>query len=85
MTIPFYEALQDAIERADYHIMPDGRTTVCLLTLDNGVTVSGVSVCEDIARFDRAIGEQFAREDAERHVAPLIAFRRADARMRGEA
>ena len=37
------EALLAKIAAADYVVMPDGRTTVCQLTMQNGFTVRGVS------------------------------------------
>jgi hypothetical protein len=55
----------------------DERSTICLLTFDNGFTVRGESSCVSAANFDRA-GERLAYEDARRKVWPFLAFRLAD-------
>jgi len=70
--------LTAAIVGVDYQVLKDGRTTICLLTLDNGYTVRGESSCVCPENFDAALGEQYAREDAERKVWPLLGFRLAD-------
>ncbi len=58
------ESIQRKIIGATYTVLPDGRTTVCQLTLENGFTVNGVSACVDRANFDKAKGEHHAHEDA---------------------
>lgn len=68
----------DAIVKDEYVVLPDGRTTICLLYLDNGYTVRGEASCVDAANFNSEIGKKFAREDAERKVWPLLGFRLAD-------
>lgn len=52
------------VVRTDYVIMPDGRTTICQITLKNGFTVRGESSCVDISNFNKAIGEKIAWENA---------------------
>lgn len=39
------EALLAKIAVVDYVVMPDGRTTICQLTMQNGFTVRGESSC----------------------------------------
>lgn len=41
-----------------------GRLTFCLLTLQNGFTVTGESACADSANFDPELGKSLARENA---------------------
>lgn len=48
--------------------------TIALLTLENGYTVRGESACVDPANYNRAKGEQYAVEDAERKVWPLEGY-----------
>lgn len=60
-------ALQDILDKikgATYTLLPNGRTTVCQLTLANGFTVEGQSSCVDIASFNQVKGENYAYEDA---------------------
>lgn len=72
------EEVDAAIRSAQYVVLPDGRTTVCLLTLDNGFTVRGESSCVDIANFNAEKGQTYSRADARRKVWPLLGFRLAD-------
>lgn len=47
-----------------YVRMPDGRTTICELTLLNGFTVRGESSCVFVENFDEDIGRSIAKEAA---------------------
>lgn len=76
--------VDSAIRKEDYTVLQDGRTTVCLLTLDNNYTVRGESSCVSLANFDAEKGRTYARKDAVRKVWPLLAFRLAD-RLAAEA
>lgn len=67
-----------AITKAEYTVLQDGRSTVCLLTLDNGFTVRGESSCVSAENFDAAFGRNAAYEDARRRVWGFLAFRLAD-------
>lgn len=49
-------------------------TTLCVLTLRNGFTVSGQSACASPERYDEAIGNEFARREAVRNVWPLMGY-----------
>lgn len=72
------EEVQAAIREIDYVVLPDGRTTVCMLTLDNGFTVRGESSCVCIENFDAEIGKNIAYKDAQDKLWPLLGFRLAD-------
>lgn len=52
------------IKRSDYIVMPDSTTTVCQLRLENGYTVIGQSACVDPRKFNKAMGEQYAYNQA---------------------
>ena len=56
--------LMDKIKKAEYVLMPDGRTTICQLTLENGFTVRGESACVSVDNYNKALGEKYAFEDA---------------------
>lgn len=67
-------AIQDKVRKTEYVLLPDGRTTICMLTLQNGFTVRGESSCVDIARYNRALGEKYAYEDAINKIWPLEGY-----------
>lgn len=58
------EHLGMRIAAADYVVMPDGRTTVCQLTMQNGFTVRGESSCVSAENFNKELGEKYAYEKA---------------------
>ena len=58
------EHLSTRIAAADYVVMPDGRTTVCQLTMQNGFTVRGESSCVSVENFNKELGEKYAYEKA---------------------
>lgn len=72
------EDVAAAIKSESYVVLPNGRTTVCQLTLDNGFTVEGLSACVEQANFDLILGRQIARANAVDQVWPLLGFRLAD-------
>ena len=72
------EDITRAIVKTDYVTLPDGRTTICMLTLDNEFTVRGESSCVCAENFNAALGRDIALEDARRKVWPLLGFRLAD-------
>jgi len=67
-----------AIVGETYTVLPNGRTTVCQLTLANGFTVEGLSAAVSLANFDAEIGQKIARQNAVNQVWPLLGFRLAD-------
>ena len=72
------EQVNAAIVGETYTVLPDGRTTVCQLTLYNGFTVEGTSACVCKENFDQEIGNPIARKNAVEKVWPLLGFRLAD-------
>lgn len=56
--------IMSKIKGVTYTLLPNGRTTVCQLTLENSYTVEGQSACVDIANYNQALGEKYAYEDA---------------------
>lgn len=55
--------LNDLIKDAKYMKIGQ-KTTICLITLDNGYEVVGSSACLDLSSYNFEIGKEFAREDA---------------------
>jgi hypothetical protein len=56
--------LNAKVSHATYDLMPDGRTTVCQITLQNGYTVLGTSACVARSEYNQALGEKYAYEKA---------------------
>ncbi len=60
----FLSALEGRIVNKAFEIRPDGRTTMCELTMENGTTVQGFSVCACIEEFIQVFGENASYTDA---------------------
>lgn len=56
--------IESKIVKTHFHIVPETTTTICTLVLANGFTVVGKSACVSPENFDKAIGEDIARNDA---------------------
>lgn len=72
------DEVQAAIAATDFTVLPDGRTTICTLTLDNGFTVRGESSVVCAENFDAGIGQAVARENAIGQVWKFLGFRLAE-------
>lgn len=70
--------IDNAVKSEQFHVFPDTCLTVCVLTLDNGFTVTGESACASPANFNKDIGERVARENAKQKIWPLLGFRLKD-------
>jgi hypothetical protein len=68
------EHIHSKIKNEVYLVLPDGRTTVCQLTLENGYSINGVSACVDANEFNLNIGRKIAFEDAVRQIWPLEGY-----------
>lgn len=68
------EGIQAKIKGETYLVLPDGRTTLCVLTLENGYTIKGLSACVDAAEFNLDLGRKYAFEDALRQIWPLEGY-----------
>lgn len=62
------EDVEKAIIAETYTLLPNGRTTVCQLTLfdngDTGFTVEGQSACVSKANYNEELGNKYARQRA---------------------
>ena len=72
------EQVEAAIVEETYTILPDGRTTICQLTLDNGFTVEGSSACVSKENYNVELGNKYSRERAVNEVWKMLGFRLAD-------
>lgn len=60
---------------AEQYEFPVGTTlTICVLTLQNGYTVTGEAACVDPLMFDEEIGKKVARAKAVEKIWSLLAF-----------
>ncbi len=57
------EVLLARIASTTYEVRPDGRTTVCEITMVNGFTEQGKSSCVSVDEFKKDLGEKYAFED----------------------
>lgn len=56
--------IEARVKDVGYLTMPDGRTTICTITMVNNFTVNGFSACVNPKNFDPAIGRKYAYENA---------------------
>jgi hypothetical protein len=68
------DGIKAKIKGETYLVLPDGRTTICQLTMENGYTINGYSACVDPAEFSRDLGRQYAFQDAVRQIWPLEGY-----------
>jgi len=68
------EGIKAKIKGETYLVLPDGRTTVCQLTMENGYTVNGHSACVDASEFNRDLGRKYAFESAVSMIWPLEGY-----------
>lgn len=57
------ELIDSAIAKTQFHVFEGSCLTVCCMTLKNGFTVAGESVCASPANFDAEIGQKIARDN----------------------
>ena len=79
------EQIEAKIKDESYLVLPDGRSTLCILTMENGFTVKGLSACVDRANFDINAGRKVAREDAVRQIWMLEGYLLTEQIYRGHA
>ena len=72
------EEVNACIKKVEYVLLPDGRTTIALLTLDNDFTIRGESSCVDVKNYNKELGEKIALENATSKVWAFLGFRLAD-------
>ncbi len=68
------EALENNIKDTEYFVHKDTCLTICILTLNNGFTVTGESACADPTMFNKEIGERIARGKAAEKIWPLMGY-----------
>lgn len=59
--------IESKIVKEEYHLLTDV-LTVCVLTLENGFTVTGESACASPANYNKDIGDRIARDNAKEKI-----------------
>lgn len=79
------ESLEDLIAKSEVvYTNPVGTLTHCVITLPCGYGVTGESACVDPTKYDKAIGEKYALEQAVDKLWPLEGYLLANDRYRAE-
>ena len=68
------ESIKAKLKGETYLVLPDGRTTLCVLTMENGFTITGTSACVDPTEFNLSLGRKYAFEEALRQVFTVEAY-----------
>lgn len=68
------EQIESKIKGEIYLVLPDGKSTLCILDLENGYTIKGLSACVDPQEFSLELGRKYAREEAVRQIWPLEGY-----------
>lgn len=68
------DGIKAKIKGETYTVLPDKKTTVCQLIMENGFTINGQSACVDIANFNVDLGRKYAFEDALRNTWQLEGY-----------
>jgi len=68
------DGIKAKIKGETYLVLPDGRSTLCILDLENGYSVKGFSACVDPAEFDLNLGRKYAFDDAFKQIWALEGY-----------
>ncbi len=66
--------IDSVIAGETYTNLPDGRTVICQLTLQNGYTIDGKSACVSKENFNQEIGNKIARQNAREKIWELEGY-----------
>ena len=74
------QGIINKVQKTTYTLLPDGKTTICQLHMENGYTINGHSACVDPTKYNQALGEKYAYEDAINKAWPLEGYLLAERR-----
>jgi hypothetical protein len=74
------QSMLDRVAKTTYTVLPDTTTTLCQLHMVNGYTILGTSACVDPTKYNQALGEKYAYEDAINKAWPLEGYLLAERR-----
>jgi len=72
--------IHNKLREVCYIVLPDTTTTLCQLRMANGYTIIGISACVDPTKYNQALGEKYAYEDAINKAWPLEGYLLAERR-----
>ena len=72
--------IQARVASVIYTVLPGTTTTLCQLRMVNGYTIIGISACVDPTKYNQALGEKYAYEDAINKAWPLEGYLLAERR-----
>ena len=61
------DLIESKIVKEEYHLLTEV-LTVCVLTLENGFTVTGESACASPTNYNKEIGDKIARDNAKEKI-----------------
>jgi hypothetical protein len=76
------QGIFDKIQSTNYTLLPNGKTTVCQLIMENGFSIEGKSSCVDPLEYNQYLGEKYAYEDALNNVWPFEGYLLAEEMFR---
>jgi len=68
------QGIFDKIQSTTYTLLPNGKTTICQLIMENGFSIEGKSGCVDPKEYNQSLGEKYAYEDALNNVWPFEGY-----------
>lgn len=71
VTLP---SIQEKVVSVRYERVKDTTTTLCFITMRNGHLIIGKAACVDPAKYNVALGEKYAYEDAINQIWPLEGY-----------
>jgi deoxyhypusine synthase len=58
------DRINEVIKKEEYKLFEESCLTICVLTLENGFTVTGESACASPENFNAELGKKIAKKDA---------------------
>lgn len=66
--------IENKIKQVVFSVLPDTTTTICQLFMENGYVILGTSACVDKTKYNKALGDKYAYEDAINKAWPLEGY-----------
>lgn len=66
--------IENKVKQVVFSVLPDTTTTICQLFMENGYVILGTSACVDKTKYNKALGDKYAYEDAINKAWPLEGY-----------
>lgn len=73
--------IENKVKQVVFSVLPDTTTTICQLFMENGYVILGTSACVDKTKYNKALGDKYAYEDAINKAWPLEGYLLAQERF----